>query len=84
MRSTAKSKKQRRIAAKKMRKQAVLHPESLAPKIPIQEQSIDLPAGDGTVRGALEALGAREEITRAMRDKRRIKIKEANFLKGMR
>jgi hypothetical protein len=28
--------------------------------------------------GALEALGARE-ITRAMRDKRRIKIKEANF-----
>jgi hypothetical protein len=25
----------------------VLHPESLAPKIPIQEQSIDLPAGDG-------------------------------------
>lgn len=81
---TAKSKKQRRIAAKKLRKQAALHPESLVPKIPLQEQSVDLPAGDGSIRGALQAAERREEITRAMRVKRRGAIKEANFLKGMR
>lgn len=56
----------------------------MQPKIPIYEQSIDLPAGDGTVRGAIEAGEARQDLTKAMRDKRRAKIKEDNFLKAMR
>lgn len=79
----AKSKKQRRLAAKKLRKQALLHPESLVPKVPLYEQSVDLPAGDGTVDGALQAQMAREELTKAMRAKRRSVIKEANFLRAM-
>jgi len=42
-----------------------------------------LPAGDGTVEGAVQALGAREELKKAMRVKRRANIKEGNFLKSM-
>ncbi|EME88014.1 uncharacterized protein MYCFIDRAFT_125120 [Pseudocercospora fijiensis CIRAD86] len=80
----SKSKKQRRIAAKALRKQQLLDPESLAPKIPLYEQSIDLPFGDGTVQGSLRASEARDELTRAMRQKRRSKIKEDNFLREMR
>ncbi|KAI9709339.1 MAG: hypothetical protein M1820_003459 [Bogoriella megaspora] len=79
----AKSKKQRRLAAKQERKQALLNPESLAPKVPIYEQSIDLPSGDGTIEGALVAGEARGELTRAMRRKRRAAIKEDNFLRTM-
>ncbi|KAI9792901.1 MAG: hypothetical protein M1835_007580 [Candelina submexicana] len=80
----SKSKKQRRVAAKRLRKQALLDPESLAPKIPLQEQSIDLPYNaDGSVAGALEAMGSRDELTRAMRGKRKSVIKESNFLRGM-
>jgi len=52
-------------------------------KIPLQEQSIDLPAGDGTMEGALKAGQARSDLTKAMRAKRRSSIKEANFLKAM-
>lgn len=49
------------------------------------EQSVDLPANpEHTVQGALEALEARESLTRALRAKRRAAIKENNFLKGMR
>jgi large subunit ribosomal protein L54 len=60
-----------------------MNPELLAPKIPIYEQTIDLPAGNGSLEGAVEAAGARSELTKAMRDKRRASIKEANFLKAM-
>ncbi|KAK4545783.1 hypothetical protein LTR36_002737 [Oleoguttula mirabilis] len=80
----AKSKKQRQIAAKALRKQQLLNPDALAPKIPLYEQSIDLPSGDGSLRGAIEAVEAREELTKSMRDSRRKGIKEANFLKTMR
>ncbi|KAB2574034.1 putative 60s ribosomal protein mitochondrial precursor -like protein [Lasiodiplodia theobromae] len=79
----SKSKKQRRLAAKRLRKQAMLNPDLLAPKIPVYEQSIDLPAGDGTAKGSLEADKAREDLTKAMREQRRKAIKEANFLKAM-
>jgi large subunit ribosomal protein L54 len=79
----AKSKKQRRLAAKRLRKEQAMNPELLTPKVPIYEQTIDLPAGDGSLAGAVEAAGAREELTKAMRDKRRATIKEANFLKAM-
>lgn len=61
----------------------MLNPEMLQPKIPLYEQSIDLPAGDGTLQGAKEAEASREELTKAMRQNRRAKIKEGNFLKAM-
>jgi large subunit ribosomal protein L54 len=58
--------------------------EALAPKIPIMAQSIDLPANEeGSVRGALEAEGKREEVRKAMRQQRRKDIKERNFLGSM-
>ncbi|KAF2238026.1 hypothetical protein EV356DRAFT_508619, partial [Viridothelium virens] len=79
----AKSKKQRRIAAKEQRKRELLNPESMAPRVPLYEQSIDLPGGDGTIEGALAAGEAREGLTRAMRAKRRSSIKEDNFLRAM-
>jgi large subunit ribosomal protein L54 len=52
-------------------------------KVPVYEQSIDMPAGDGTVEGAMSAEAARGELTKAMRQKRRATIKETNFLKTM-
>jgi large subunit ribosomal protein L54 len=55
----------------------------LAPKVPIYEQTIDLPASDGSLEGAVRAGEAREELTKAMRGKRRADIKEKNFLKAM-
>lgn len=79
----AKSKKARRKAGKAARKSAALGAEISVPKVPIQEQTIDLPSGDGTVAGALEADAARVTLTKAMRQKRRATIKEANFLKAM-
>lgn len=60
-----------------------MNPDLLVPKVPIYEQTIDLPAGDGSLQGAVEAAGARDELTKAMRNKRRATIKEANFLKAM-
>ncbi|KAF2187745.1 hypothetical protein K469DRAFT_628687 [Zopfia rhizophila CBS 207.26] len=80
----SKSKKQRRLAAKRLRKEQLANPDLLVPKVPIYEQTIDLPSGDGSVQGAVKAQGAREELTKAMRVKRRGAIKEANFLKAMR
>ena len=51
--------------------------------MPLHEQSIDLPAGMGEVESG-RALEAREDLTKAMRVARRKKIKENNFLRGMR
>ncbi|OMP87655.1 54S ribosomal protein L37, mitochondrial [Diplodia seriata] len=79
----SKSKKQRRLAAKRLRRQATLNPDLLAPKVPVYEQTIDLPAGDGSAKGSLHADRAREDLTKAMRTQRRKQIKEANFLKAM-
>jgi large subunit ribosomal protein L54 len=54
------------------------------PKIPLTQQSIDLPANEeGSVSGALEAEKRREELREAMRRERRAKIKETNYLKSM-
>ena len=60
-----------------------MNPGMLEPKIPIYEQTVDLPVGDGSLEGAVHASGARDELTKAMRGKRRATIKEANFLKAM-
>ena len=87
---TAKSKKQRRLAAKRQRKleERILasgDASLLQPKIPLQQQSIDLPSNlEGTEEGAVAAIAARDALTAAMRKERRAKIKEANFLKSMR
>ena len=81
---TAKSKKQRRLASKAAR---ALKTESNGGndvvKVPLEEQSIDLPAGIGQYE-TMEAQEAREELNGAMRKARRRRIKEANFLRGMR
>lgn len=85
----SKSKKQRRIAAKRQRSlEAKLlaegNLEALAPKIPLQQQSINMPGNEeGTPEGALAAVAAREDLRKAMRKERRSKIKEANYLKSM-
>ncbi|RYP17257.1 hypothetical protein DL765_004642 [Monosporascus sp. GIB2] len=85
----SKSKKQRRLAAKRQRAlEARLlaegNLEALAPKIPLQQQSVNLPANEaGTVEGAVAAAAAREELRRAMRRERKAKIKESNYLKSM-
>lgn len=62
-----------------------MNPGMLAPKVPLEQQSVDLPRNEeGTVTGAVEADRSREEITKRLRQKRRGDIKESNFLKGMR
>lgn len=81
--STAKSKKQRQRTAKALRKRAAQNPEALAPKVPLYEQSVDLPGGDGSLQGSKEAGDARGGLTKALRDKRRKAIKEDNFLRAM-
>ncbi|KAI1736821.1 mitochondrial ribosomal protein L37-domain-containing protein [Xylaria scruposa] len=85
----SKSKKQRRLAAKRQRSieakmLAEGNLEALAPKIPLQHQSINLPANESsTTEGAVAAHDAREELRRAMRRERKAKIKESNYLKSM-
>lgn len=85
----SKSKKQRRMAAKRQRalEEKLLaegNLEALAPKIPLQHQSINMPANEaGTAEGAVAAAKAREELRRAMRRERKAKIKESNYLKSM-
>lgn len=87
--STAKSKKQRKLAARRARAAearalAEGNLEALMPKIPLQEQSVNLPGNDeGTVEGSIEAAAAREELRRAMRKERKAKIREDNYLKSM-
>jgi large subunit ribosomal protein L54 len=57
---------------------------ALAPKIPFQQQSINLPAKEnGDVKDALAASAKREELRKAMRKERKAKIKETNYLKSM-
>ncbi|EJT73390.1 hypothetical protein GGTG_10231 [Gaeumannomyces tritici R3-111a-1] len=85
----SKSKKQRRAAAKRQRlleakMLASGDLSALAPKIPLQQQSINLPGGeDGSVEGAVLAAEKREELRQAMRRERKAKIKESNYLKSM-
>ncbi|CAJ2501584.1 Uu.00g044370.m01.CDS01 [Anthostomella pinea] len=85
----SKSKKQRRLAAKRQRAlEARLlaegNIEALAPKIPLQHQSVNMPGNEeGTTEGAIAAQQAREDLRRAMRKERKAKIKESNYLKSM-
>ncbi|KAH9909311.1 mitochondrial ribosomal protein L37-domain-containing protein [Xylariomycetidae sp. FL2044] len=85
----SKSKKQRRIAAKRQRileakLLAAGNLEALAPKVPLQQQTINLPSNEeGTLAGAMAAVDAREALRRAARKERKAKIKESNYLKSM-
>jgi len=57
---------------------------ALQSKIPITQQSTDLPSNEeGTMEGALEAEETRKELRAALREQRRKKIKEANYLKSV-
>lgn len=86
---TAKSKKERRAAAKKQRilEAKLLESgdmEALAPKVPLQHQSINLPdGGSGSLGDVLEATAKRDELKKAMRRERKAQIKESNYLKSM-
>jgi hypothetical protein len=51
-------------------------------QIPLEEQSIDLPAGMGQ-QETMEAQRARKELTSAMRKARKKRIIESNYLRGM-
>ncbi|KAM7209337.1 Mitochondrial ribosomal protein L37 domain containing protein [Naviculisporaceae sp. PSN 640] len=85
----SKSKKQRRLAAKRQRQLEAKARESgdldaLIPKIPLQKQSVNLPGTPGgDVVDAVAAADAREELRKAMRKERRAGIKESNYLKSM-
>lgn len=86
---TAKSKKQRKLAAKRKkaleaRLLAEGNLEALAPKVPLQHQSINLPGKEnGSVEENIEAAKARQAVKRAMRVERKAKIKESNYLQSM-
>lgn len=87
-RAIAKSKKQRKLAAKRAKERearllAEGNLEALAPKIPLQHQSINLPGQEGgSLEHNLESAAARDELKKAMRKERRAKIKESNYLKS--
>lgn len=53
--------------------------------MPVYEQSVDLRGGEvgGGLESAKEAVDARAQLNKAMRDKRRKGIKEDNFLRAM-
>ncbi|KAF5706027.1 hypothetical protein FGLOB1_7663 [Fusarium globosum] len=85
----SKSKKQRKLAAKRQKTlEAKLlaegNLEALAPKIPLQRQSINILGEENRgVEHNIEAAQKREELKKAMRKERRAKIKETNYLKSM-
>ncbi|KAM0564184.1 hypothetical protein ACHAPJ_000393 [Fusarium lateritium] len=85
----SKSKKQRRLAAKrKLALEAQLlaegNLEALAPKIPLQHQSINITGKENQgVEHNIAAAQKREELKKAMRKERKAKIKESNYLKSM-
>ncbi|QPC66737.1 hypothetical protein HYE67_008968 [Fusarium culmorum] len=85
----SKSKKQRKLAAKRQKAHeakllAEGNLEALAPKIPIQHQSVNILGEENQgVEHNVEAAQKREELKRAMRKERKAKIKETNYLKSM-
>ncbi|KAK2065091.1 hypothetical protein LY76DRAFT_631442 [Colletotrichum caudatum] len=85
----SKSKKQRKAAAKRQKALEVKlmaegDLEALAPKVPLPQQSINLPGEKGgDVEHNLHAATKRDELRKAMRHERKAKIKESNYLKSM-
>lgn len=72
----------KQAAARALRKKALSEPE--APRVPIHEQSSELPFGaDGTLTSRKEAFAARAALTKSLRQRRRATIKETNYVKSM-
>ncbi|CAK7197469.1 hypothetical protein SEUCBS139899_000116 [Sporothrix eucalyptigena] len=83
----SKSKKQRRMALKRQRELeakvlATGDLTALAPKIPLQQQSLNL-ADSSADADTLAAAAKRKELRVALRKERRAKIKESNYLRSM-
>lgn len=83
----AKSKKQRRMALRRRRELeakvlATGDLAALAPKIPLQHQSLNLADSEADA-DALAAAARRKELRVALRKERRAKIKESNYLRSM-
>lgn len=77
----AAAKRQRTLEAKLL---AEGNLAALAPKVPLQQQSINLPGKpNASLAENLEAADVRQELRLAMRKERRAKIKESNYLKSM-
>lgn len=58
--------------------------EALQPKIPLQQQSINIQGEkNGDLADNLAAAEKRQELKLAMRKERKAKIKESNYLKSM-
>ncbi|KAI6246969.1 hypothetical protein HI914_05126 [Erysiphe necator] len=83
----SKSKKLRRKAAKKQRKLEALKEASGKVEeiqVPLTQQSIDLPSNEEeTLEGAAKAEGMRRQLRVAMRNERKKKIKESNYLRSV-
>ncbi|KOS16656.1 54S ribosomal protein L37 [Escovopsis weberi] len=85
----SKSKKQRKLAMKRQRalEEKLLaegNLEALAPKVPLQQQSINLPGREASSpEDNIAAAEGRDALRKAMRKERKAKIKEANYLKSM-
>ena len=77
--------KKKAKGSKSSRRKTSAEAESMEPSVPLEQQTVDLASnGRGNIEGALEAVDARDVLTKAMRVKRRAIIKESNFLEGMR
>lgn len=75
------AKRQRALEAKLLASGDI---SALAPKVPLQQQTINLPGSpNSTPQEAFVAAEKREELRKAMRKERKAKIKEANYLKSM-
>ncbi|KAK5658715.1 hypothetical protein OQA88_1524 [Cercophora sp. LCS_1] len=85
----SKSRKQRRLAAKRRQQQeakllASGNLEALVPPVPLPKQSVNLPGSqNGTLEDSIYAAEKREELRKAMRKQRKEGIKESNYLKTM-
>jgi large subunit ribosomal protein L54 len=82
----SKSKKERKLAVKKARlreEEAIAsgNLDALAPKIPLQHQSVNLLGEEAnSIADAVKAAQQREQLRRAMRKERMVKIREQNYL----
>ncbi|KAF1817582.1 hypothetical protein P152DRAFT_478533 [Eremomyces bilateralis CBS 781.70] len=74
--------KQKKKLLKKIAKERAAGKEEAT--VPVYEQTVDLPEGDGSVEAGERARKEREGLRRALRGKNRAGIKEANYLKTMR
>lgn len=79
------SKRQSKKMAKRAAKMAGMTDlDASREAIPINEQTIDMPVGEGTLESVADAIRTARDLTKSLRAQRRATIKENNFLKTMR